>query len=1159
MAVHSLRVKTLAGQWETFGVTRRGGIRPEAERAAADQGGPTTLSFTLARPTHVQQWPDLLAWSPVEYEVDGKIVWDGQIKETPSTSGGTADSITVNCRGYQGHLDDDTYQVPYVHNDLSQWRDARSFPTAELGEKHFAANGQVGSANGNQITLGWAKGSAPLLGDTVGIVLDLGINTPHQGAEAITIGYKGAVKGFGGFSANHIKMIAYNLPSIKSAPTNVAFEVFPAFGQGTTSVPTLQASGLWGSLEVAEVYRYVLLIFQITGEDPGPEAPNYGAGRALLEDVVFTITNAQVAVNTKWLGPRPYTPFAGASNLRASDVVLDAVARTAPLLTAEPGSPTWYAEVLGDGIMDGWGFSRPGGESGELASATTLDTLERTEAPLKGGLSQWTALSWVSGAGPDTTTGWAPASFGGGIESEHVGARWNVAEQVNPIVKFDFAATGSVIAGRYFGLWACLAAAAHSGYFARVETEGGAGQHLYTVTLEKWVAGAKTVLATVHGVEVVQGSRVALAVHGGKIQLWLRNGTGGASTVKAEAKDATFTTGYTGMQAGTAAAPRFTNFAVGEWKEANTPDLGAGYGSTGKRDLTPEGSVGGFAYGQPSLLADDSSTGVKLSGGFFKGPAIWGSGQALGVTMEFVGQIEAGATTRCITQTVNGPALLVTTANKVQFVVPCGTTTVNCETTAALPVGVPLHIVATYDQGNNQYNTGSPVPTGATTIWVNGVQQTLTGTTKGVGLISKPTEPLYVGKYGATASTEFLGVLQKLIIYGWALTPSQVEQHYKAAMARQYGGVVRTQFKLPGYAPTTQRTGREQINAVNSVHLWRTKVLVGGQVLYTPQASAVKLAAAPGIAFQDASSNDGELVYNRCVVEGTNVAGEQVYVSLTAGQLYQSTSSESVIGVPQLTNPGFEAGATGWTSTTQSALHAQTGTKSGEIPSLTAAVGTFGSGTFRANFTYHVRVWVFQESGGAVSLVFGLPSDSATVKLAATTLNVWSPVDIYWTPRINRTSGVTLTVTPLGTAWIDSLASTRMTPTVVCKQGFIRTKVLSAGANIDTGTAEALAAAFLQSNVVTPFRGSFTADAATDVVRQPSGAPVHPAELLLLTGELIRISRTNPDTGDYTRDGKIANVAYDGANESAVVTIDDDRNNLQALMQRMAVVQSGTA
>lgn len=123
-----MRLKALDGTWETCGVDRVARVVPESVDVDSDDWGNKTAKFDLKRDPGLV-WPDIGAYAPVVVEIDGQPSWAGRVIETPSRGR----VMTVNCEGWQHHLDDDLVDLGWVHTRLADWKDARGFPDCLLG------------------------------------------------------------------------------------------------------------------------------------------------------------------------------------------------------------------------------------------------------------------------------------------------------------------------------------------------------------------------------------------------------------------------------------------------------------------------------------------------------------------------------------------------------------------------------------------------------------------------------------------------------------------------------------------------------------------------------------------------------------------------------------------------------------------------------------------------------------------------------------------------------------------------------------------------------------------------------------------------------------------------------------------------------------------
>jgi len=177
-----VRLQALSGQWETCGSDRLRGIVPEGIQLQANANGSDTASFALRRdPAAI--WPDLQAFTPVEIEIGGVVVWDGFINQTPTTEtdGG---SFNVNCKGWQYHLDDDSFEKIWVHSSLPAWKDITSF--TDYDATRFPPTGALSVGDG-AITLGWSTGDYLVKNTFSAVVLDLG---PENKATGLSVSWE---------------------------------------------------------------------------------------------------------------------------------------------------------------------------------------------------------------------------------------------------------------------------------------------------------------------------------------------------------------------------------------------------------------------------------------------------------------------------------------------------------------------------------------------------------------------------------------------------------------------------------------------------------------------------------------------------------------------------------------------------------------------------------------------------------------------------------------------------------------------------------------------------------------------------------------------------------------------------------------------------------
>ena len=103
-------------------------------------------------------------------------VWLRDHKTTPFRGLPSSEhKISVQCRGWPYHLDDDLYERFRVHTRLSDWKDHRSLVGAELGENGFGAAASTQTGDG-AIVIGYPSGITVTSGLAAGVTLDLGPN-----------------------------------------------------------------------------------------------------------------------------------------------------------------------------------------------------------------------------------------------------------------------------------------------------------------------------------------------------------------------------------------------------------------------------------------------------------------------------------------------------------------------------------------------------------------------------------------------------------------------------------------------------------------------------------------------------------------------------------------------------------------------------------------------------------------------------------------------------------------------------------------------------------------------------------------------------------------------------------------------------------------------
>ena len=295
----SINAEVLDGVWECFGVDRAVEVRPETVSYEGNEWGPLKASFVLKR-NGWAAWPDLSPFTPVEIWVGGVLCWEGRTNGTPLKLGAET-QISVQCEGWQMHLDDDLYKRLYVHSALTDWKDARSFVETQLA--HYQAGPQVQAETG-AIVLSLPKGCFVQSSEPhtyFGVILDLGEAAAKQ--VVFTLGENTFLGG-----ADH-KLYCRGAQSVGD------FQEGP-FEEGLVDFTVEGASGTH-TATFTEPQRYVqIFIFQHEGEGETPA------------DEALKITAISVFREEAY-------ESAGSSVLKASTVIENALAEATKLLSSD--------------------------------------------------------------------------------------------------------------------------------------------------------------------------------------------------------------------------------------------------------------------------------------------------------------------------------------------------------------------------------------------------------------------------------------------------------------------------------------------------------------------------------------------------------------------------------------------------------------------------------------------------------------------------------------------------------------------------------------------------------------------------------------------------------------------------------------------------------
>lgn len=380
-------------------------------------------------------------------------------------------------------------------------------------------------------------------------------------------------------------------------------------------------------------------------------------------------------------------------------------------------------------------------------------------------------------------------------------------------------------------------------------------------------------------------------------------------------------------------------------------------------------------------------------------------------------------------------------------------------------------------------------------------------------------------------------------------------------------------FNIPDYCVEKHATPREVIEAVNSYHNWVTKLDGQERMVFSPRPTApqLEIGSWDGSEVEDTSANSGDEIYNRAVVEATGPDGSALTVDCAA-QATKTTSEP--IGSPVPVNPGFATDTSGWTASAGTTLTRDesfifdapaSGKAVVEESAVHSTLETGFTGTFKRGVKYrlvfHIAAQAALFEPVSVKATFGGSANAGSVNSFALGNHAFNTYAIDWTPTVDQAGTLKLEIARSGgwaggyTFWVDALRLEVTKPTLIDRRGFRRAKIIQVNSAITRTEGERLGEIFLQGHATTPFKGNAKIQPG-GVRKVLGGQEVHPSRLLLHTQELLRLSHMiDPDTGGLGRDGTIASVTYTHKDQTAQVSLDENRSNFDALLNRLAVVQ----
>jgi len=376
-------------------------------------------------------------------------------------------------------------------------------------------------------------------------------------------------------------------------------------------------------------------------------------------------------------------------------------------------------------------------------------------------------------------------------------------------------------------------------------------------------------------------------------------------------------------------------------------------------------------------------------------------------------------------------------------------------------------------------------------------------------------------------------------------------------------------FNIPEFAPQGRQTPRALIDAVNAYEGNLAGVDARRRVFFRerPLAATLEVGEWSGSSFQDGSTNSGEGLYNRVLVQGTGPDGQTIEATRFADDVAPGLAITSDSGA--ISNPSFETDTTGWTafigsmarSTAQffegAASLAITSSSPGASAVIRTTSSTLPPGSYSCRFSVrHISgvVGVF-----GMDVLLSVETENLGVTGAAFDgSNTWKSYTVGF--QLAESSTVVLQLTANISAvstlacYLDAVRIFNVDLGLVSRQGFTRSAVLPVQSALTQASSERIGDLWLGERVFPPFKGTMTMGPG-GCRHALTGNTIHPSELLLRVGERIRFCHLpDPTTGASAREGTIKSVSYTHDTETASVELDNERGRLTALLERLAIV-----
>lgn len=363
-----------------------------------------------------------------------------------------------------------------------------------------------------------------------------------------------------------------------------------------------------------------------------------------------------------------------------------------------------------------------------------------------------------------------------------------------------------------------------------------------------------------------------------------------------------------------------------------------------------------------------------------------------------------------------------------------------------------------------------------------------------------------------------------------------------------------TSLSLPHFpAQAGWKYANEYIDEANSYHGYKFKIGPGRVPEFAALPTDYTYVLKSGeYTLKTPAEEDGRETFNRVVAPYDDAAGVSAYAE--AATTYTDDSQILVANG----NNTFNVDTSGWAN--GAAFTRQTGSFNTSPASAAMASGQITTANIAGLLPgkkYRLRFSARSTSGAGTVLVcvgdrtvVGTLSGDLVVNQEVALTGSWQTFYIEFTP--NRTdTGIAFFGILVTTLYLDDIYIQSKRATVADRRGFRRTLLKPASGPSNSTVQSALATVELNAHQYPPFKGQIN---VTGYITLKGGERVHVSDLPHATGEgLLLADMPDPNTGAMGRFGIIQTAEYTQATDSCDIVMDDPRNFIQVLRNRIGL------